>query len=373
MHKQIEDEGNVELKNKAKIHYISVLKQVLEKRLNKESSNTNSTILFTPLICFGTNRLKLIKSIKRERNLQYLIQMNFILEDLKTPNVFELGDRNIDKNTMSFVPNIVMNLYYFAKECNKDSLLNINQFLYLINSNYYEKIKKEYPNLNRNRLVNIFMNRIGALLPGKITKFDEEDAKRVLKTLPIKISSKVKEEILNEYIEAKTKDPVSGNYDFKILRKDITADELSTIYKRYFKKEFSKDNIEDYNKLINDIEVSIGESLRYKIENNWDVETLKNISNYIIDHYENILTKQYPNFSHIGLVSSFIYQLIDRAIKTCNNDITSNEIYSVVVESKVLPTYIRKDVEEKFSFNKKESSKKDFTQKALKKVFQINL
>ena len=85
------------------------------------------------------------------------------------------------------------------------------------------------------------------------------------------------------------------------------------------------------------------------------------------------MTKQYPNFSHIGLVSSFIYQLIDRAIKTCNNDITSNEIYSVVVESKVLPTYIRKDVEEKFSFNKKESSKKDFTQKALKKVFQINL
>ena len=175
---------------------------------NELSVITGGTILFSPCIYFGMNYLK---DKMKERNLRdqhHTAQTYLMMTEANS------ADHNVTKTTTVFLHELHQEMKKYPTKIDDDDQMSINQFLYLVNANYYDEIIKTFPMLNREEIVRrLIILILTHLNENEKTTFDENDAKDVLANC-LFIKTDLKEEIYKEFKKSKVK---FGKKDFMKL------------------------------------------------------------------------------------------------------------------------------------------------------------
>ena len=194
---------------------------------------------------------------------------------------------------------------------------NINQFLYMINANYYELIVNSYK-VNTDRFKtreDVLREILESILRNMETRenysFDDTNVPEVLATC-LFIKEEVKKEIISEFKNSKVPS-VLGKSRYIIERKDI---KIENIEKEYDKKysEVNKDDLsfdiyeKDSYKIVID---KISEMDHYKELGNvdnltWNIDALMDICISIIDKYNSDMERNIDKYS----IARFAVRLI---------------------------------------------------------------
>lgn len=190
----------------------------------------------------------------------------------------------------------------------EDTLQNINQFLYMINANYYDDILDSFK-VNNQRLQTreeVLREVCDAILRHMEViedyAFDDTDTEEVLKSC-LFIKDDLKEEMIKEFENSKVPG-VLGSYRYIIERKDIKK---GNIEKDYIKK-YSEVNKEDVSFDIYEKEsyvaaiTKITEMPHYQKLGNinaisWDIDALMDICIRLVQKYNSELEREMPNYS----------------------------------------------------------------------------
>ena len=190
----------------------------------------------------------------------------------------------------------------------EDTLQNINQFLYMINANYYDDILDSFK-VNNQRLQTreeVLREVCDAILRHMEViedyAFDDTDTEEVLISC-LFIKDELKEEMIKEFENSKVPG-VLGSYRYIIERKDIKK---GNIEKDYIKK-YSEVNKEDVSFDIYEKEsyvaaiTKITEMPHYQKLGNinaisWDIDALMDICIRLVQKYNSELEREMLNYS----------------------------------------------------------------------------
>ena len=275
---------------------------------------TGGTILLSPCIYFGMNKLKEKANDRRLRDMHHTSQMVLMLKEANC------ADHNVTKTSTVFLHELQQeqkNMNFRLTEDNNEQM-NINQFLYLINANYYDEIKKSFPNLNREEVVRRLITLILLYLKDQNKQsFDENDAKEVLdRCLFIKAS--LKEEIYQEFKKSKVK--FGKDKFYEIIRKD-TDSSLESYQK--LREEDEKNQAPDFDiDDLNQVYMLIGSYVNsddiQELGNtflDWDYDFLRTILTLVSTKYRAELIKEHGEFhNNLHLAASFVYNALTYAV-----------------------------------------------------------
>lgn len=260
---------------------------------------------------------------------------------------FEI-DRTIDRMTSLFINEILESLIEHNMTTIPYDLISINQFLYLINCNYYEKIRKARPNTVRELLIRNVMNQITLYL--KITNqttFDENDAKEALKSC-IFLPESIRNEIALEFAHSKN-NLLDDAFKYIIIRHDVRPSVKA------YKEAKAEDVLEkcpqfdiekntNYESIINShasyyasLECTQELSSLNPTDIKWDIPFLKTIMKTIAYNHRLELLEYEPHFSHFSLVCSFVKYAISYALVNNRKTIGQEEILNTFKEWDYIP------------------------------------
>lgn len=136
---------------------------------------TGGTLLLSPAIYHGMKHITTKLDERTKRDIHQVAQMAIMFQEV------DEKDRRIGSMTALFLNEILDKFEIDNPDYPHDQLMNINQFIYLINSNYYERIKNTNKDLSREKLVRELIEKISTYLNDNEREiFDEKDAERVL-------------------------------------------------------------------------------------------------------------------------------------------------------------------------------------------------
>lgn len=232
----------------------------------------------------------LILMIKEEENCNKPITA-------KTKNFFRFIDNQLDENNL------------FLGENDK---FIINQFLYLINANYYKKIKEDF-NINREDLIKRII--------GSFIIYLEKNKKKSLKEQDIeKISNSlfyIKEDLRKKIVvEFENSEIIIGGKSFFLIEENSDDD-------NYFDYE-STDNYQTLIAIACDNEYLKTFGNPWIID--WDIYFLKDIMKVILEQFQNDIIQCNENYSEIGFVGSFIFNVLNYALVNQKEHIGEMEI-----------------------------------------------
>ncbi len=129
----------------------------------------------------------------------------------------EEKDHKITKHSVCFYQEITNNLV--LSQISNDAKTNINQFLYMINANYFEEIKGSHKTLTREELINRIIEQIGLYLSSKnISTFTVKEAEEAVKSCFF-IEDSLKKQIIKEFKKAER--TLSNGVSYHIYDKNI--------------------------------------------------------------------------------------------------------------------------------------------------------
>lgn len=214
----------------------------------------------------------------------------------------------VNKMTPFFTDMILAKCNEHKINIDEDTLQNINQFLYMVNANYYETILDTFK-VNNERLrtrEDVLREMCDAILRhmeiNEDYAFDDTDLEEVLK-LCLFIKDEVKEEMIKEFENSKVPG-VLGSYRYIIERKDVKRESIEKDYK----KKYSEVNKEDVSFDIYEKEsyiaaiTKISEMPHYQKLGNvnalsWDIDALMDVVTKLIDKYNSELERRIPDYS----------------------------------------------------------------------------
>lgn len=286
-----------------------------------------TSIISAPFIYKGINKIQNKQNETLRKDRVYLKQT---LNGLR-----ELDDKGkrLEHNTVMF--------YNYIKEAEEnnnykvESIETINQFLYLINLNYYEKIAKTNNDkariVTREELIREISDAIIRYMQMNNKKeIDEKDIKTIL-NMCLFINEKTKEEIVKEFINSKLK---RGNYTIYVVEEDKTVKSK----KQEFNLSFDMYEKEEYKKIIEHlktnktlIEYGNPDSIEY------DVDALQDIIMKLIEKYNNKFERKIEDYSIRALVimiimNSYVYALVNN-----KNKISYKEIIKSISNASFIP------------------------------------
>lgn len=286
-----------------------------------------TSIISAPFIYKGINKIQNKQNETLRKDRVYLKQT---LNGLR-----ELDDKGkrLEHNTVMF--------YNYIKEAEEnnnykvESIETINQFLYLINLNYYEKIAKTNNDkariVTREELIREISDAIIRYMQMNNKKeIDEKDIKTIL-NMCLFINKKTKEEIVKEFINSKLK---RGNYTIYVVEEDKTVKSK----KQEFNLSFDMYEKEEYKKIIEHlktnktlIEYGNPDSIEY------DVDALQDIIMKLIEKYNNKFERKIEDYSIRALVimiimNSYVYALVNN-----KNKISYKEIIKSISNASFIP------------------------------------
>ena len=189
---------------------------------------------------------------------------------------------------------------------------NIDDFLYLVNANYFDDIQDRDPDTRREFLIEqlLYLIAIHIKEQDKI-RFNEVDASEVLETC-LFIPDDIKEAIIAEFENSKVGSGFNSHY--AIIRNDISGGRIEYLAAKcedieYARPGFDIDNPKDFANLINEIancEYFGALGVKDPKELTWDVSFLQRISKIIATNYRDELLSFDENFSNYDFVYSFI-------------------------------------------------------------------
>lgn len=273
---------------------------------------TGGTILLSPCIYFGMNALKKKSQDRNLRDMHHTAQLFLMMKEAHS------ADHNVTKTSTIFLHELHQEQKKINVEIDDNEQMNINQFLYLINANYYDEIAKKFPDLNREEVIRRLITLILLHLEHNNKKtFDEKDAKEVLDRC-LFIKQELKEEIYKEFKKSKVKFGKQKFYE--IIRKDTTAsiESYQKLRETDEKNQAPDFDIEDLNQVYSLIGCYANNEDMQELGNtflDWDYDFLRKILVLISTKYRQELVKEYgQEYNNLNLAGTFIYNALSYAV-----------------------------------------------------------
>ena len=293
---------------------ISAFSTLISSLTTKEQLSiiTGGTILLSPCIYFGMNALKKKSQDRINRDMHHSAQLFLMMKEAHS------ADHNVTKTSTIFLHELHQEQKKINIEIDDNEQMNINQFLYLINANYYDEIAKKFPDLNREEVIRRLITLILLHLEHNNKKtFDEKDAKEVLDRC-IFIKQELKEEIYKEFKKSKVKFGKQKFYE--IIRKDTTAsiESYQKLRETDEKNQAPDFDIEDLNQVYSLIGCYANNEDMQELGNtflDWDYDFLRKILVLISTKYRQELVKEYgQEYNNLNLAGTFIYNALSYAV-----------------------------------------------------------
>ena len=293
---------------------ISAFSTLISSLTTKEQLSiiTGGTILLSPCIYFGMNALKKKSQDRNLRDMHHTAQLFLMMKEAHS------ADHNVTKTSTIFLHELHQEQKKINVEIDDNEQMNINQFLYLINTNYYDEIAKKFPDLNREEVIRRLITLILLHLEHNNKKtFDEKDAKEVLDRC-LFIKQDLKEEIYKEFKKSKVKFGKQKFYE--IIRKDTTAsiESYQKLRETDEKNQAPDFDIEDLNQVYSLIGCYANNEDMQELGNtflDWDYDFLRKILVLISTKYRQELVKEYgQEYNNLNLARTFIYNALSYAV-----------------------------------------------------------
>ena len=303
---------------------------------------TGGTILLSPCIYFGMNALKKKSQDRNLRDMHHTAQLFLMMKEAHS------ADHNVTKTSTIFLHELHQEQKKINVEIDDNEQMNINQFLYLINANYYDEIAKKFPDLNREEVIRRLITLILLHLEHNNKKtFDEKDAKEVLDRC-LFIKQDLKEEIYKEFKKSKVK---CGNQKFyEIIRKDTTAsiESYQKLRETDEKNQAPDFDIEDLNQVYSLIGCYANNEDMQELGNtflDWDYDFLRKILVLISTKYRQELVKEYgQEYNNLNLAGTFIYNALSYAVVNNREMVGYKEMINAFKNWDYIPFNLQLDI-----------------------------
>lgn len=260
------------------------------------------TALAAPILDRQFTKLKDKEDKNKIREQHYIQQVKISLAEMD-----KKGTR-VNRMTPFFNDMIMAKCREKKINIDEDTLQNINQFLYMVNSNYYERILDSFK-VNNERLrtrEDVLREMCDAILRHMEViedySFDDTDVPEVLDTC-LFIKDDVKEDMIEEFENSKVPG-VLGTYRYIIERKDVKNESIERDYTKNY-DEVNKEDVsfDIYEKESYIAAVSkITEMPHYQKLGNvnalsWDIDALMDVVTNLIHKYNSELERNIPDYS----------------------------------------------------------------------------
>lgn len=260
------------------------------------------TALAAPILDRQFTTLKDKEDKNKIREQHYIQQVKISLAEMD-----KKGTR-VNRMTPFFNDMIMAKCREKKINIDEDTLQNINQFLYMVNSNYYERILDSFK-VNNERLrtrEDVLREMCDAILRHMEViedyAFDDTDVPEVLDTC-LFIKDDVKEDMIEEFENSKVPG-VLGTYRYIIERKDVKSESIESDYTKNY-DEVNKEDVsfDIYEKESYIAAVSkITEMPHYQKLGNvnalsWDIDALMDVVTNLIHKYNSELERNIPDYS----------------------------------------------------------------------------
>ena len=260
------------------------------------------TALAAPILDRQFTKLKDKEDKNKIREQHYIQQVKISLAEMD-----KKGTR-VNRMTPFFNDMIMAKCREKKINIDEDTLQNINQFLYMVNSNYYERILDSFK-VNNERLrtrEDVLREICDAILRHmemiEDYAFDDTDVKEVL-DICLFIKDDVKVDMIEEFENSKVPG-VLGTYRYIIERKDVKSESIEKDYTKNY-DEVNKDDVsfDIYEKESYIAAVSkITEMPHYQKLGNvnalsWDIDALMDIVTNLIHKYNSELERNIEDYS----------------------------------------------------------------------------
>ena len=307
------------------------------------------TMISAPLLDKKLTEIKIKENKYKIKEKHYLEQLKIGLAEMDrkgtrvnsiTPFFTEMITRKCEKNKIII---------------DEDTLQNINQFLYMVNSNYYEQILNTLK-INNERLKSredVIRDIIDLILINmEINEdyaFDDRDVRNVLERC-LFIKEEIKEEMIKEFEEARVPG-VLGKDRYIIERKDVKIDTIEKDYNKKYNEE-KKDNIsfdiyekESYIQAL----AKISEMEHYKKLGNistvsWDLDALMDVVITIIDNYDSKLENSINKYSIARFAVKHILTIASYVLVNKKSSVGYKEIIESFGKMQNIPTELQLEI-----------------------------
>ena len=260
------------------------------------------TALAAPILDRQFTKLKDKEDKNKIREQHYIQQVKISLAEMD-----KKGTR-VNRMTPFFNDMIMAKCREKKINIDEDTLQNINQFLYMVNSNYYERILDSFK-VNNERLrtrEDVLREICDAILRHmemiEDYAFDDTDVSEVL-DICLFIKDDVKVDMIEEFENSKVPG-VLGTYRYIIERKDVKSESIEKDYTKNY-DEVNKDDVsfDIYEKESYIAAVSkITEMPHYQKLGNvnalsWDIDALMDIVTNLIRKYNSELERNIEDYS----------------------------------------------------------------------------
>ena len=260
------------------------------------------TALAAPILDRQFTKLKDKEDKNKIREQHYIQQVKISLAEMD-----KKGTR-VNRMTPFFNDMIMAKCREKKINIDEDTLQNINQFLYMVNSNYYERILDSFK-VNNERLrtrEDVLREICDAILRYmemiEDYAFDDTDVLEVL-DICLFIKNDVKVDMIEEFENSKVPG-VLGTYRYIIERKDVKSESIEKDYTKNY-DEVNKDDVsfDIYEKESYIAAVSkITEMPHYQKLGNvnalsWDIDALMDIVTNLIHKYNSELERNIEDYS----------------------------------------------------------------------------
>lgn len=273
-----------------------------------------TSLFLTPGVYFGAKKINQRWRDKEEKRLRYIKQgfLNIVEGEYEK-------DKIIGKTTTNFYSKVESMQKEFNISLSFNDFEQVNDFLYLINSNYYEKISNHNKKFGREELLDKVINQVGFyLMKTGQSSFTRKDVLNILNNCFF-IKDEIKEEIYQEFILSEVSFGKWIGHGIKNCNVDIMDDDT---FLKEKKKElslspsFDIESIEDYKQIIQGI-ISADTYLRQfgdisQLE--WDLESLQKISCIMLKNHRSEIVAYNNQLSNFDIVCSFIYNAMCYAV-----------------------------------------------------------
>ena len=305
---------------------------------------TGAIVIGTP-VTYGLSKLikqkQKQKRIKKESHLSQLFLMNI---QLLEPDYQITSIQTIFHNEIS----------EGIKAANKNEsidfeTININQFLYLINSNYYEQIKGNNQNLSREKLINLLITQIMNFYKDEEgLVFNEKTAKKVLANCFF-INDNLKKEIYKEFKKSKIR--MGKEKSYAIVRKDIepTIDAYSKKNNEERQDKVSLFDIDDtywYYRLINIVvnDENMQEYYGHCEKLKWDVKFFKEVITLTARKHKDELIEAHDDYTNFYLALTLAEKATSYAMVNKKETVGKEEILKAFKAWDYVPFSVQMDV-----------------------------
>ena len=273
---------------------------------------------------------------------EHCIGRNAIIEEEKKET-----ERVINSMTATFMKEIKATFFSEGLAMSERELENIDSFLYLINSNYFQDISNRNPKARREFWIEQLLYLITSYdKSGEREIFREIDAKKIL-DFCIFIPEDLKQKIVSEFKGSKSHLSIFPKY--QIVRKDIAGGKDSYLQAKMHSnknrvQEWDNTSERKYILLIEALEDSedfLEQDLGSAKDLSWEVSFLQKMTQLADRKYRRELIETYDDYSNFGFAYALIFNAMVYSVVYGIEDVTSYVIIDSFAECSDLPFDIK--------------------------------